>query len=55
MEDLNPINEITMTPKEKAKDIIKKHTLFLGDNGALKEYWTDDLEARRHAIETVCG
>ena len=42
-----------MTPKEKAKDIIKKHTIFLGDNGALKEYWTDDLDARRHAIKTV--
>ena len=42
-----------MTPKEKAKELIKKHTIFLGDNGALEEYWTDELDAKRHSIITV--
>ena len=35
--------------KNKAKELLKNFTLFLGDNGALKEYWTDKLEAKRNA------
>ena len=42
-----------MTPKEKALELVKKHTIFLGDNGALEEYWTDELDAKRHAIISV--
>jgi hypothetical protein len=38
-----------MTSKEKAKELLKTFTLFLGDDGALKEYWTDKLEAKRNA------
>jgi hypothetical protein len=42
-----------MTPKEKAIELIGRHTLFLGDDGALNEYWTNELEAKRHSIKTV--
>ncbi|WP_296683534.1 hypothetical protein [Flavobacterium sp.] len=42
-----------MTPKQKAKELIKKHTLYQGDNGALREYYTDKLEAKRHCIKTI--
>ena len=42
-----------MTPKEKAKELVKKHTIFLGDDGALKEYWTDELDAKRHSLKTI--
>lgn len=42
-----------MTPREKAKELVKKHTIFLGDNGALEEYWTDELEAKKHALISV--
>jgi len=41
-----------MIPKEKAEDLLKKHTIFLGDNGC-DEIWTDILDAKRHAIQTI--
>ena len=41
-----------MIPKEKAKDLLKKHTIFLGDNGC-DEFWKDILDAKRHAIQTI--
>ena len=42
-----------MTEKQKAKQLLKAHTLYEGDNGALKEYWTDKLEAKRHVLITI--
>jgi hypothetical protein len=29
------------------------HTLYLGDDGALNEFWTDELDAIRHASITL--
>lgn len=42
-----------MIAKEKAKELVKNHTIFQGDDGTLCEYWTDNLEAIRHASLTV--
>jgi hypothetical protein len=42
-----------MNPKEEAIELIESHTLYEGDNGALKEYYTDNLEAKRHALISI--
>lgn len=41
------------SPKEFAEELIEMHTLYLGDDGALNEFWTDKLDAIRHASITV--
>jgi hypothetical protein len=42
-----------MNPKEEAIELIELHTLYEGDNVALKEYYTDNLEAKRHALISI--
>ena len=42
-----------LTPKQYAKFLVELHTLYQGDNGALKEFYTDKLEALRHARNTL--
>ncbi len=42
-----------MNTKDKALELIKSHTLYQGDDGALGEYWTDTLEAKKHALITI--
>lgn len=41
------------SPKEFAEELIEMHTLYLGDDGALNEFWTDKLDAIRHASITL--
>ena len=41
------------SPKEFAEYLIEMHTLYLGDDGALNEFWTDKLDAICHAGKTL--
>ena len=42
-----------MTPREKALELVREtFCFFLGDNGS-EEFWTEELECKRAAIECV--
>ena len=47
------LNNKDLTPKDYAEYLIEMHTLFLGDDGALNEFWTDKLDAICHAGKTL--
>ena len=47
------LNNKNLTPKDYAEYLIEMHTLYLGDDGALNEFWTDKLDAIRHANNTL--
>ena len=47
------LNSENLTPKNYAEYLIEMHTLYLGDDGALNEFWTDKLDAICHAGKTL--
>jgi hypothetical protein len=42
-----------MTPKEKAKELVRKFTLYLGTDAVGEEYYASELDAKRCAIIAV--
>lgn len=42
-----------MEPKEKARELVKKFTLYLGTDAVGEEYYASELDAKRCALIAV--